>query len=656
MRNEDDALDVNEERLQTGLRFLFLILPLLCWPAFLWQFTLTKLVLIQLFAYLFFSFWVFSLSAGGKTRWGLPHYLVAAFLILMTVSSFTALSPAVAVLGKYGRYQGLLTYSSYALLFFLASQVSWLKNKRLFNLLLFSSISLTAVSVYGIIQYLGLDPINWGSHAFGNARVFSTLGNPNYLGSYLALSLPLALGLYLREDGPRKLIYGLPLILGGVSLVITYSRGAWLSGAIGLLVLLYLERKRLLSRFNIRALILPVVGIGIAIFLSIALGNQDYFVDRAKSIFDPGSGTFAERLEIWKAAAEATRDRPLLGFGPDNFRYVFPRYLTEAYVSASGRGVLQNDAHNYLLQLSSTLGIPAALLFVVVCIVGLGKSRRLLSELKAAEDSILVSAVVASIVAYLVNILLTVNPVGPAALFWVLLGVLAFASPVKEVRLKSEAVLFAGVVTAIVLVVFVIINVSTMAADWHYKTGMIRLSNGFEDEAIAEFKQAQGLNPFIDQYAFKLGEVWLNRAVSRRESADFEQAIRLFETTLRIAAYETNNHLFLGQTLFFAGQSDPEYLNRAIMVIDDGLRLQPLSQSMLYVRAAIEHEIGDFRKAETTVKTALSLNQNYAQAQELLGLISEELGKDNQAIDAYEKAVSLDSGLQTASARLRHLR
>ncbi len=55
------------------------------------------------------------------------------------------------------------------------------------------------VSVYGVMQYTGLDPITWGNLPFERRMAFSTYGNPDLLGGYIIFPLVIRLGLALSE-------------------------------------------------------------------------------------------------------------------------------------------------------------------------------------------------------------------------------------------------------------------------------------------------------------------------------------------------------------------------------------------------------------------------------------------------------------------------
>ena len=77
------------------------------------------------------------------------------------------------------------------------------------------------------------------------------------------------------------------------------------------------------------------------------------FGKRLGSIFDFGSGSGQTRVEIWRAAIAAIKERPILGWGADTFRLAFTKHKTAEYVQIMGGSSGADNAHDYPLQLAS---------------------------------------------------------------------------------------------------------------------------------------------------------------------------------------------------------------------------------------------------------------------------------------------------------------
>ena len=111
----------------------------------------------------------------------------------------------------------------------------------------------TVVALYGIFQYLfgwGYQSTAWvDTDMFGDSfRVPSTLENPNMLGQYLILAIPLGgAGLLSAKDWAQRVWYFICCGIMCVCMLLTLSRGAWLGLLFaGFLFVLFLQPRLLL--------------------------------------------------------------------------------------------------------------------------------------------------------------------------------------------------------------------------------------------------------------------------------------------------------------------------------------------------------------------------------------------------------------------------
>ena len=127
-----------------------------------------------------------------------PLTLPALFLLLAyLVSTLLSVSPTVSFFGSYQRLQGLYTFSSYLVIFFLAA--SQIKSRT--DIERSISIALVAsfpVAFYGIIQHYFVDPLPWVGDV--TSRVASNLGNSIFIGAFLILVIPLTLARFIETN------------------------------------------------------------------------------------------------------------------------------------------------------------------------------------------------------------------------------------------------------------------------------------------------------------------------------------------------------------------------------------------------------------------------------------------------------------------------
>ena len=128
---------------------------------------------------------------GARLRfsWRTPMVLPAmAMMTIYLISSVFSLVPYTSFVGSYQRLQGTYTLFGYLVLFF--ALVTSLRTRaqlaRLITVLILNSLP---ISLYGIIQHNGLDPLPWAGDV--TSRVASNMGNAIFVAAYLIMIVPL---------------------------------------------------------------------------------------------------------------------------------------------------------------------------------------------------------------------------------------------------------------------------------------------------------------------------------------------------------------------------------------------------------------------------------------------------------------------------------
>ena len=77
-----------------------------------------------------------------------------------------------------------------------------------------------------------------------------------------------------------------------------------------------------------------------------------------------------------------------------------------------------------------------------------------------------------------------------------------------------------------------------------------------------------------------------------------------------------------------------------------GLKINPKSAFLLYLRGRSKGDIGKFAEGTNDLTEAIKIKPNYSEAYVERGYIKQKIGDFSGAKDDYEKGVSLDSSLQ----------
>lgn len=215
--------------------------------------------------------------------------------------------------------------------------------------------SALVVAAYGFYQYLygvsvALEWVDVEQFPDLRIRVFSTLKNPNLLAAFLVTVMSLCAGIALKMPNVirKTLLFSIVGILG-VCLVLTYSRGAWISllaviGAYG-----FLHNRKILWLL----LFIPVV---------VFFYAHDSLMGRILSIFNPTDTSSTLRMALWESTIAMIIDKPLFGIGWGAYYLVYPEY--DFFINDGNIKIFH--AHNMYLNIAAEIGIPGLLVFLMI--------------------------------------------------------------------------------------------------------------------------------------------------------------------------------------------------------------------------------------------------------------------------------------------------
>ena len=314
------------------------------------------------------AFW-----SGGRPpssrliRWGL-----VALLTIELLSFAAAQDRLGAITGNLGYRLGVLSHVTLLLVFAgTASVVRSHDDARW--LLRWGFAMFLGVFAYGLVQFAGRDPFKW---ALDSGAVFSSIGNPNDCAGYALLSVG-GLGALasLRGHTAPLLTLGCMAAIGSL-VIMTDSR----SGLMGFgVVLVALPLFALLNRWpgaEIKrlAVILGAPSLMVAGF-ALASGRASLIEARFEQLLrtSPGeSASVQTRTDIWRGTWAVVMEHPIFGVGPDGLLVSFNRTRPPGLgppfseLSSSGYDPLVGSAHNFLLDVLVTLGIPGLVAVLAV--------------------------------------------------------------------------------------------------------------------------------------------------------------------------------------------------------------------------------------------------------------------------------------------------
>ncbi|MCR5833198.1 MAG: O-antigen ligase family protein [Selenomonadaceae bacterium] len=177
-------------------------------------------------------------------------------------------------------------------------------------------------------------------------RIFSTLENPNVLAGYLDIFICLSLGMFSSvENRFHKVLFGAAIILFAMCLVMTYSRGAFLTIVVIFVVYGIIKDWRILILF--------------AAVIAFIAYTDTAFIERIMSSFNGNDSSEGVRVGIWVSTMAMIADHPFAGIGWGAYQYVYPQY--NYYIADND--IIIYHAHNIYLNYAAEIGIVGALAF-----------------------------------------------------------------------------------------------------------------------------------------------------------------------------------------------------------------------------------------------------------------------------------------------------
>ena len=311
--------------------------------------------------------------------------------------------------GIAGRNTGVATYIAFTLVILtcvlLASELfisNVLRSFFVIGIFLF---------VYGILQYIGLEPFPYIN--IYESDVFGTFGNPNFQSSFMGMLGVLAAVFTLKSSLQSVTrIASFTLVVGSlVGVYLTNSIQGFFNFTLGFsfVVFLYLisTRRKILARIVGILLLFGALSIAAA-FLKV--GPLSEFLYK---------GSMSARVYYWKTAIKIAFDHPFFGVGMDQYVDWLRVYRTTEEVATA---LAADSAHNIYLDVLSSGGFPLFLLFCSF------STLTMISIVRISRRNVLPSgnyfALVGLWVAYQAQSLISISQIGVAVWGWVFSGLL----------------------------------------------------------------------------------------------------------------------------------------------------------------------------------------------------------------------------------------
>src|SRR3989344_2191168 len=632
---------------------LFFFVPLLLWPKTSEVFEFNKMLLVYVITILISAAWVVKWIEAKKitirrTPLDLP---IAIFLTSQILSTIFSIDTHTSLWGYYSRFHGGLISTIAYLLLYYALVTNFTRDKVSFAI--YSIISSAAlVALYGILEHFGIDKHLWVQDVA--SRVFSTIGQPNWLSAYLVALLPLPIFLAVEaRDNNHRLLWALLALLFAITIIFTKSQsGLAATGLILAAVALYFVGRKF--KF-VYLFILPFILLATILKWDFVVKINPFGVPNLAALVKAdgtnrvgGSDSMIIRQVVWQGARKLGAKNPLFGTGLETFGYTYFTVRPALHNLLSEWEFLYNKAHNeYLNFLANTgfVGLIAYLLLIGWTLVWWAQIGGAISR--------------GLLFGYL-SILIT-NYFGfsvvPVALFFFLFPALVFVlskSKEKYISLNFSINPYLGFLILIPLTLYLLaIPYSQWRTDIAYNTGRQYLTLSAYKQSLNSLTKAVPIPP--------------NDPLSLAHRAE-AQAITAAAVAAQLDSLPATLPADAPPSALQAGaRADPvasgqkllaELQAGALANSDKAVNLNPQHTNLYKSKAKVELYLATIdprynRQALKTLEELAALSPTDAKVVYNLGLISDQLGETKKAQEYYRLAVNLKPDYDAAQAMLK---
>ena len=633
--------------------FLILALPILSlFPWFSppdWGKTIVFRIILSILIFLFT--WQTIKGAKGteffKLRNSVPFWLLAGLFGVFLLSTIFSQDPLYSFLGDPHRAGGFLNFGFYIiftiLAFLILQKQDW---QKIWDFSIFIGVLVSLIAVF-----------------WQEGRPFSTIGNPVLLALYLVLLVFLTISFIIKsiKNLDRKWFFYLPaLLLFLYVILITGSRAAYFGLAVGFIyfVLCYPNKKRVVVLLKILFLLILFVSAYGVYYVNSQSKFPDYL--EKNELFQIISNRLSvnlvlaePRFSAWLISLEAIKEKPILVYGPENFSIAFDKHYDPSLsLITKDWGSWYDRAHNFLFDISVTVGVPGLIIFLSLFAVLFWRLQRV--KEKEPENSLISHGIQATFLAYFANNLFSFDTFSSYLILFLIVGYsLSLTSRPLEIEVKNDKyrkIIIAGLFVFLIWFIWflnlkpLIINKETNIA--------LQLKNENCQLSLVKMEENLFLHSFLDQYlGMKYADI-VNSCIKKWPSKSFEMVknvSQVLKKNTEIRPTYTRNWLYLGIYSNFLIEKGISSLEEADYYFKKANELSPKRQEILVEWAKTYFITNDYSKAKEKAQQCVESDPSAGECWWLKGLSNIYLGNIKEAeLDlqaAKENRYDIDSKL-----------
>jgi O-antigen ligase len=502
------------------------------------------------------------------------YLLVATFITLIIISAVVNnLSFSQLILGAWARNNGLAYYLS---IFILLIFVTNLPNTGIeYSIVKILSYLGFVVNVYALLQFANFDYYNSIFPLYNTKLlVYSIFGNTNFYSAFFGFSFLANLGIVLNKNFSRKMRFfaTISLLFSSPLLFVVDLQGLVIISLGSVAIIYFWMHSQVVKNLKNKSFLkyiylIPLLFVSL---ITLILKNQNR-LNRSELV------SLEDRFYFWQSAIKMTGDNPWFGVGPDSYGNWVGIYRSKEFYSFRNELNIDagytDNAHNLLLQISSTLGIPALLLFCLIIFFVLWRSW---IAYKVCSDKFVVFILIVIFCAYLLQSFISIEHLGLGVWGWTIGGILVNLSIINTIpqtanQLKQFWLYINKIKIKIIILLLVAILPIYVTVDL---IQISRLSSVFSNSILDKtfFVSKKNLNYLLDLAMNSNHAPFRNDiAIHLANTGNLQQALVLAEATSEKFPREIRSWILLSK-IYKNTDREKEYLDALAML----KKLEPL--------------------------------------------------------------------------------
>lgn len=638
--------------------FACLFMPLVFWGKFVFPYIFPKQLFFQILVEAVFLLYIFLALRQPKFRPRSSKIFLAVsfYFVFMFLSMIFGANIFHSFWSNFERMAGFVNLIHYFGFFVVAANVFKTQNEW-YSFFDFSVFAGLLEALYAFGQILGVDSLDHGS----GSRIDGTIGNASFLAGYMLISAFFALWLMSQKKKKNwSIFYSIAIVLNLFVMYQTQTRGALLAFFLGALVLAglaaFAPAKGLaqiplrlgghLRKIALAGLALVVLSVGsIFIFKDSSLVKNSPPLKRFSQI-SLEDNTTQTRLLAWKLSIKGFAEKPLFGWGQENYNVVFNKYYDPLLYPTEN---WFDRAHNAYVDVLIHNGLVGFAAYISIFILSFWFLWRAWRRDRIDYSTAAIFSVV--ILAYAIqNVFLFDTQVTLLMIFliWSFITYLSFGS--KEEDLAQKPIRLNFVFKAALLVVFAIffysVNLPAVSTSTQGIDALVLFQSNFK-ASIEKFKSSFATDTFgvpeVASRAYELGvQIVSSEKFSKEDKKEMvETAAEGMKIALEKEPQNARLIMMLGNLYLASAFLDSSYLVDAEYYLQKSFELSPSRQELFFAIGQLKIYQGKNEEALSLFRKAVELNPQAASSHWNLGVISISFGDKKEGEEAVKKAIDL---------------